>query len=519
VPTVKIAVVVAGSMVPAWHLWAIEALRAVPGADVRVVAVDPVRPSRLGGLFASLSGPALAPCTISLGESDEGLLGASIVLDLSGSERAFDTRFGTWSLQLGDAEDGSLPFAREIAAGSGTFAIALVSRLGERRELLRRGIFGVTAWYPSTVRIALEQAATWPAVFATALCSGVQFTSVADEPRLPPKFGHADRWHFFGAVAAQLATSLVKYLFEVVEWNVGFASGGPRTILAGAPLEVRWLPRPPKMTYLADPFVVERDGVRALFVEQFDYRRGRGVIEAHVLAHDATAIRRERVLDLPTHLSYPYPIEIDGELYLVPENCAANEVALYRCLEFPWRWERERALLPGFDGVDTTLFPHDGCWWAFSTRYSRGSTVALYAFHAASPRGPWTAHALNPIIVDVASARSAGRPFVVDGTLYRPGQDCSTSYGGGIVIARVDELCPTAYRETIVRRIDSRGFGRWDDGVHTLSFSGGEIVLDGKHVYRDIRKPAWAARSMRARLRRLVGRKRPLARAAAGGTP
>ncbi|MDB5093245.1 MAG: hypothetical protein JWO85_1346 [Candidatus Eremiobacteraeota bacterium] len=517
----KIAVVVAGSTVPAWHAWTIDALRAVRGADVSVVAVDDAYSSPSRGLFTQLAGSALASCTIALGDRLDGLRDADVVVDLLGSGRVFEARFGSWSLRLGDAHDTTLPFAREIAAGAKTFEVALVSRSGERRERLRRGVFSVTAWYPSTLRIALAHAASWPAVFAAALNDGVPLDTVADAPPPPPSrsFGPTGMLRFSLALAARLASRLVEYLFEVVEWNVGFARGGPRTILAGEPLEVRWLPRPPEMTYLADPFIAEHGGTRALFVEQFDYRRGRGIIEAHVLADDGTVVRHGRVLDLPTHLSYPYPLEIGSDLYLLPESSAANEVVLYRCVDFPWRWERERSLLPDFDGVDTTLFPHDGRWWAFATRYCRGSTVALYAFHGASPRGPWTAHTLNPIIVDVASARSAGRPFVVDGTLYRPSQDCSTSYGGGIVVARVDELSPTAYRETVVRRLDGSGFGRWNDGVHTLSFSGNQIVLDGKHVYHDLRKPAWAARSMRASLVRLIGRRRLLMRSAPGKIP
>jgi hypothetical protein len=213
------------------------------------------------------------------------------------------------------------------------------------------------------------------------------------------------------------------------------------------------------------------------------------------------------VIDIDTHLSFPYPVEIDGELYLVPENCSGNEVALYRCVSFPDRWERESALFPAFDGVDTTLFAHEGRWWAFCTRYSRGSTLALNAFYAASPRGPWSPHALNPIVVDVSSARPGGQPFTVDGALYRPGQDCSDSYGGALAIARIDELTPTAYCETIVQRHGARGFDRWNAGIHTVSFTRGRIVVDGKHVYRDLRKLPGAVRRLAARIGALFGRR------------
>jgi hypothetical protein len=317
-----------------------------------------------------------------------------------------------------------------------------------------------------------------------------------------------ERVRFASSLGLRLGAAASAVL-DVVEWNVGFVDGGAARLLSAEPLNVQWLPRPAPLTFIADPFVAERDGVRALFVETFDYHHGRGTIDALVLDDDDRVVRRRRIIDLATHLSYPYPVEIDGEMYLVPENYEANEVALYRCVEFPDRWEREAALFPALDGVDTTLFAHAGRWWAFCTRFSRGSTLALNAFHAASPRGPWSPHALNPIVVDVSSARPAGQPFTVDGVLYRPGQDCSESYGGGIVIARIDELTPTAYRETIVQRHSARGFDRWNAGIHTVSFTRGRIVVDGKHVYRDLRNLPGVARKVLARAGRLLRGRRP----------
>jgi hypothetical protein len=312
---------------------------------------------------------------------------------------------------------------------------------------------------------------------------------------------------FAASLAARLAGAVAENLFEVVEWNVGFVDGGARALLSGEPLDVRWLPRPRPLTFIADPFVVERDGVRVLFVEEFDYQRNRGIIQAMVLGANGEVERSVNVIEEPTHLSYPYPVEIDGELYLMPERCEAGEVALFRCKRFPDVWERECANFPGMDGIDTTVFAHEGRWWAFGTRWSTGPNLALHAYHAETPRGPWTPHPLNPVVVDVASARPAGQPFVVDGALYRAGQDCSRSYGGGVAIARVDELTPASYRETIVNRIDPSAFARYADGVHTVSFCGDVVVVDGKHVYPDLRKLSWALRRLPKRVVRLLGRR------------
>ena len=492
-----VVVAVPSARIPAWHGWCIDALRREPGLRVRVVAVGGRANEPGRGLAARLAGAALVPVDVALDAGD--CSGADVVVDLTGGAVGVPARHGVWSFRLGEGDDAALPFAREIAAGRRTFETVLERRTGDGCMRLRTGRFAVTRWYPTTLRLALAETARWPATLAAALAAGAELSAAPAESAAGAPLTTLERLRFASSLGKRLGDALATALLDIAEWNVGFVEGGAARLLSAEPLHVQWLPRPDPLTYIADPFVAERDGVRAILVESFDYQNERGAIDALELDDADRVVRRGRVIDIETHLSYPFPVEIDGELYLVPENCAGNEVALYRCVRFPDRWEREIALFPSFDGVDTTLFAHEGRWWAFCTRYSRGSTLALNAFYAASPRGPWSPHALNPIVVDVSSARPAGQPFTVDGTLYRPGQDCSESYGGGLAIARVDELTPTAYRETIVQRHGAAGFGRWNDGIHTVSFTRGRIVVDGKHVYRDLRKLPGAARKLAAR--------------------
>jgi hypothetical protein len=511
---VKVAVTVPGRRVPRWHAWCIEALRREAAVTVRVVLGQPDPGALPRGPAARFAGAALASAEILADGGADDLRDADVVLDLGGGAPGAEPPHGVWRFRIGEDDERSLPFAREIADGRATFETALLRRIGGREERLRTGRFGAPRWYPATLRQTLAETARWPTVLAAALASGAALAAEPAGPVRPPakRAGALTRTRFAAALGRRVGAAVLTALLEVDEWNVGFAEGDHARLLSGEPLEVRWLPQPAPLTYIADPFVVERDGVRALFVETFDYRDERGAIEAIVLGEGDRIVSRTRAIELPTHLSYPYPVEIDGTLYLMPENCAGGEVALYRCTRFPDRWEREAALFAGLDLVDTTLFPHEGRWWAFGTRYSRGSTLALHAFHAESPRGPWTPHALNPIVVDVGCARPAGQPFSVGGALYRPAQDCSRSYGGGLVIARVDELTPASYREQIVRRLDPSGFGRWSGGIHTVSFAPGRIVVDGKRSYRDLRKLRGAVRKI-ASVGRRAFRARPVTEA------
>ncbi len=485
----KVGVVVAGEIVPAWQHASVRALRALGGVTVTVAAARAAQPR--APFAARFAGAALAREPIAC----DGPLpsDADVVLDLTGAEPVTQPPGGVWRFRFG-TDDGTagIPFVREIAGGANAVGIELVRHTDAREETLRSGRFPVTRWHPSTLRTALFEAAAWPALAVAALRDGVQLPVAPSTAAAARGATSArERLRFAGALARHLWNYASETLLETVEWNVGFVTGDARVLLGSAPLDVRWMPRPAPRTFIADPFLVERDGRRVLLVEDYDYARDRGVIDALELGPDNTVVHREHIIDGPAHVSYPYPVEIDGDLYLVPESSAGGGLAMYRCVEFPFRWQHEPFTFPVCDAVDTTIFEHDGRWWALFTRASKDSTTALYAYHAASPRGPWTAHALNPIVVDVTSARPAGRPFEVDGALYRPGQDCSRSYGGGLAIARIDELSPTAYRETVVRRIDAHGFGRYCDGVHTVSFAAGAVAIDGKHVARDLRQAAW----------------------------
>ena len=110
--------------------------------------------------------------------------------------------------------------------------------------------------------------------------------------------------------------------------------------------------------------------------------------------------------------------------------------------------------------------------------------------------GEWHPHAANPVKIDPRSARPAGTPFVHAGSLYRPAQDCSRSYGGGVAICRVDVLTPTEFREEVVREIRSLPTS-YRRGTHTLASVGEATLVDGKRLVFTL---AGTRRALRSRL-------------------
>ena len=163
----------------------------------------------------------------------------------------------------------------------------------------------------------------------------------------------------------------------------------------------RPVPNPPGR-YFADPFVIERDGRTYCFVE--DYVHARGKAHITVLEYrSGVATELGSCLDEPFHLSFPFVFEYEGQLYLCPEASASRSVRLYRCTEFPLRWELARVTLSGFPALDTLLFERQGRWWLLTCRFADTNDPfgsELHVFHAESPLSEqWQPLPGNPVTV------------------------------------------------------------------------------------------------------------------------
>jgi hypothetical protein len=144
-------------------------------------------------------------------------------------------------------------------------------------------------------------------------------------------------------------------------------------------------------------------------------------------------------------------------------------------------------LLDDLPGVDPTVVNYRGKWWLFVGDLRDQPDARLHFFMADRLRGPWQRHPRSPVKDELASARPGGTPFVVEGRLFRPAQDCSRRYGEAVVINRVDVLTPEAYFETPVARIAPDPAGPYPHGLHTVSAAGEWTLIDGKRECRSLR--------------------------------
>ncbi|MCB1452265.1 MAG: hypothetical protein KDJ43_01360, partial [Rhizobiaceae bacterium] len=93
--------------------------------------------------------------------------------------------------------------------------------------------------------------------------------------------------------------------------------------------------------FYADPFPMVRDGRDYLFFEDLDHKTDKGVISVVAFDDQGRPGEARVVLEEPWHLSYPFLIEEEGEIYMIPEASLSGEISIYRAVDFPSGWRKE----------------------------------------------------------------------------------------------------------------------------------------------------------------------------------
>ena len=235
--------------------------------------------------------------------------------------------------------------------------------------------------------------------------------------------------------------------------------------------------------FYADPFPCFRNGRDHLFFEDLDHKTGKGVIAVVGFGDDGEPGEARVVLEEPWHLSYPFLIEEEGEIYMVPEASLSGEISIYRATEFPSGWQKEAVLVSGVEAADATIIRHGGRFWMFAVVRNGigGYSDTLAIWYAPALLGPWKPHTGNPLLIDDRCARPAGNMIVHEGELWRPVQDCRNGYGAALGLARVDKLTTRSFGQTVETVL--RPCAEWPGRkLHTLNSNGRIETIDGSVI-------------------------------------
>jgi hypothetical protein len=312
-------------------------------------------------------------------------------------------------------------------------------------------------------------------------------------PQLTYRSGTTPKWpaaYVAGGLAWSIAREIYRLCCYAPHWHVGWRySENVEVWKTGDLSGPNWqVLADPGHRFYADPFPVTWQGRTFVFFEDLDHRVGKGVISAIEFDGAGPVGNVIPVLEEPWHLSYPFLIDRDGDLWMIPESSEHRDVPLYKCIRFPDKWERHSTLLSGLELADATITRHNGINYLFGAWRdgTGGYSDTLAIFYAERLVGPWLPHASNPVLIDRASTRPAGNFVTLNGKLWRPVQDCADGYGCGLGLAEIVELTPTTYRQIVRHSI--RPGPKWPGRkLHTLNRCGHLEVIDGARIQPKIK--------------------------------
>jgi hypothetical protein len=317
-----------------------------------------------------------------------------------------------------------------------------------------------------------------------------------------PKRSRSPAAYVFRGLAGAIAKRIYRLCCYSPHWRIGWRyTDGPGVWGSGDLSGPQWKAIcSPANRFYADPVPVTWQGRTFVFFEELDHQVGKGTISAIEFGDAGPTGSLIPVLEEPWHLSYPFLMEHDGELWMIPESSGNRDVALYKCIDFPSRWERHSTLLSGLELADATITRRDGIYYLFgATRDGAGGySDTLSLFYADRFFGPWIPFESNPVMVDRSAARPAGNLVTVNGQLWRPVQDCTDGYGCALGLAEVTELSPASFRQ-VVRHVIRPGPLWPGRKLHTLNRCGRLELIDGTTI-----KPKLSARGLPVRTRHVA---------------
>jgi hypothetical protein len=239
----------------------------------------------------------------------------------------------------------------------------------------------------------------------------------------------------------------------------------------------------PRDVFWADPFLYKYKGQFYVFFENYSYKTRRGKISVGLVTGSKkegySIVDVRDVLDLDYHLSYPQIIEEAGELFLMPETHENKRLEVYRCVQFPEKWELYATAFEGEVLADATYFCDENGdkWLLLNKGLTRNAELYVYKIDSLKLEHIH-AHRANPVLIDCRKARNGGAIFKYGAAYYRPSQiNTHGIYGRGLQINRIKKLTLDEFEDEEVIGIEPN-FKKNLIGIHHLHQVEEHFVFD-----------------------------------------
>ncbi len=252
-------------------------------------------------------------------------------------------------------------------------------------------------------------------------------------------------------------------------WNIAICEIGKDL----TPQNIHWVKPTYNDRWFADPFIIdETEENYIVLVEEYIVPEHKGrLARLTINKENYQIINNETILDLPTHLSFPNYIEVDGKLYIYPENSKSGSLWYYM---YDKRLEDGRLML-NQPLTDAVIFKYADSYYLLATQLVTCNGNICEVYKSTSPLTDYKL--VQKIEFPDNIARSAGNIFEYEGKLIRPAQICNNAYGEGLSFQEL---------RIIDGRIELREVKKtfpltkdYPDGFHTYNVYGKKVIIDG----------------------------------------
>ena len=342
--------------------------------------------------------------------------------------------------------------------------------------------------YRTNLDVLLYVSSSWPADFANQIVSigykaGQPSTTSATVYKVP------GNWKMLVFLLKLVKNRIVFYwhdLFSAERWNIGIINRSLQELVFQdkeiSQDDVLWMRERSHRNYFADPAGFIEENKVHILMEDYSYSENKAHISEAVFDPSTNTFSVPlKSIETKEHLSYPYVFVYGENIYCLPESYRYGYIGLYKRNYSEGIFVEDHILLDHIDAVDPTLVNHNDKWWLFFT-LKKYSNSHLYIYFADELEGEYKPHPANPVKMDIRSSRPAGLPFIHEGILYRPGQDCSESYGKRVAINKILKLSETEFEEEVVKHLGPLKDSRYSRGFHTVFGLGRYTLIDAKRT-------------------------------------
>lgn len=253
--------------------------------------------------------------------------------------------------------------------------------------------------------------------------------------------------------------------------------------------DIRWIRNLDYGRYwYADPFILSSsDKDVVILAEEWVRKEKKGRLAVLFCEKRRNGYRlkqRATLLEKDTHLSFPYVIEDNGQIYVVPENYQSGTVTLYR-YDIDANKLVEPIVLLNESLVNCQIAKIGKTYYMFGIQSGLPDSEAgkrLLIYKSDSLFGDYKIS--QTIDNKLREERGAGRIFSSHGRIYRPAQSCEGGYGKSVLIYELTMDENGSFAEKLSRRFVPDQKMHYGLKHHTFDLFDGRVAVDGNDFVR-----------------------------------